>query len=153
MHGVVLLCLYYLENFVPQDCRSLAAEPEIHVTERKSRRNMSALELSMTEFPPIPIVISAYWVPSRFGAFYFLPSVPWASCIESHMGLVHRRISLLPVLGTAGKYLPLSFSSVLCRANTRGRAERILTLGFSLFPTRSLITSTSINPLMKIGDL
>ena len=40
-----------------------------------------------------------------------------------------------------------------CRANTRGRAERILTLGFSLFPTRSLITSTSINPLMTIGDL
>jgi len=28
-----------------------------------------------------------------------------------------------------------------CRANTRGRAERILTLGFSFFPTRSLITS------------
>ena len=40
-----------------------------------------------------------------------------------------------------------------CRANTRGRAERILTLGFSLFPTRSLITSTLINPLMTIGDL
>ena len=33
-----------------------------------------------------------------------------------------------------------------CRANTRGRAERILTLRFSLFPTRSLTT-------MTIGDL
>src|SRR6185312_94383 len=42
---------------------------------------------------------------------------------------------------------------VWCRANTRGRAERILTLGFSLFPTRSLITSTSVNPLLTIGDL
>ena len=47
----------------------------------------------------------------------------------------------------------LRWSIDRCRANTRGRAERILTLGFSLFPTRSLITSTSINPLMTIGDL